>query len=300
MKEDREDSEGDEGKEPGVEPVEEPEIEAVEEPRLGAGPEAEEQGDEEAGAAGVDETEPEGAGKSEAELYSESVPGRGDKGVVEEIDPSQFEGEPPPERRKGFLEDVEDSLELDRMEVRPTVGIPEEEVRPDARTAESALREEAPPAPSPFLAVLGRYWIWILGFLVLITASSMVLWMVSTPRIATVAPKAGMGVNVFSASLGGEHYVRFNLYGPFSSPEGKEVLARALPKIRHDLILSGGQPDVARSIQENDLTFLEKHILAIVSRATDIPVGRLDLKGLSVVRYSDEEEVGGEMPGANP
>ena len=51
---------------------------------------------------------------------------------------------------------------------------------------------------------------------------------------------------------------------------------------------------MARAILEYDPYFLERHILEIVSDATEIPVEQLDLKGLSMTRYSDETEVGEE------
>ena len=296
MKEDREAPEGDRGEEAGVEPVEEPEIEAVEEPRPHAGREPEERGGEETGAAGSDETESRGVGESERNVDGEPSPGARDRGADEEIDLSRLEGGPGPEGGKGPTAGTEDGLELDRMEVRPTVGFMDEEVRSEAETAEPAAQEEEGPAHPSLLVILTRYWIWIVGFLAVIAASSLALWFVSTPRNVSVAPKVGMAVHVVSASLGGEHYVRFNLYGPFGSREGEKALERALPKIRHELILSGGRPDVMRSIQENDLYFLEKHILEIVSRATAVPVASMDLKGLSVVRYSDQEEVSGEKP----
>ena len=98
-------------------------------------------------------------------------------------------------------------------------------------------------------------------------------------------------MRVVSASLGGEYYVSFNLWGPFGDPKGEEALQSGMPKIKHDLILSGTHSEVARSIQERDLYFLEKHILKIVSNATGIPVEKLDLKGLSVTPYSDEEAI---------
>jgi hypothetical protein len=106
--------------------------------------------------------------------------------------------------------------------------------------------------------------------------------------------KLGRRVHVVNASLGGEHYVNFNLWGPFRDAKGQAALRRGMPKIKHDLILSGGRPEVARAILENDLYFLERHILEIVSNATGVPIDQLDLKGLSVTRYSDDAEVGGE------
>ncbi len=297
MKEDREGPEGDKGEEAGVEPLEEPEIEVVEEPRPLTGREPEGWGGGEPGVAGVEETESEGVGASERRVVSEPTPRARGKGADEEIDPSRLEGEPFAERGKDWTAEVEDSLELDRMEVRPTVGIMGEEVGSDGETGEPASQEEEGPDRAHFLVILSRYWVWVVGFLVVITASCLALWFVSTPRHVSVTPKAGVDVQLVSASLGGEHYVRFNLCGPFGGREGRKALERAMPKIRHDLILSGGRPDVIRSIQENDLYFLEKHILEIVSRATAVPVTRLDLKGLSVVRYSDEEEVGGMAAG---
>lgn len=192
---------------------------------------------------------------------------------------------------------IEDGLELDRMEVRPAEEMREEEQEEstEAEEVEPLVSEEEGSARPGVLAPLSEYWIWVVAFLLGLSAVSAALLFVLMPwEEGPAKPKPGMRLHVVSASLGGEHYVRFNLWGPFRSPKGEEALGRGLPKIRHDLILSGGHPGVARAIQENDLYFLEKHILAIVSEATGIPVSKLDLKGLSVTHYSDEDEVEGE------
>lgn len=190
-----------------------------------------------------------------------------------------------------------DGLELDRMEVRLLAGIQDPEEPLDTQAVRSGVPEEEASVRANVLAILSRHWIWIAGFLLGLAAVSLTLLFALTPGDGPTDPEAGIRVRAVSASLGGEHYVRFNLWGPFDGPKGEEVLMRAMPKIRHDLILSGGRPEVARSIQENDLYFLKKHILEIVGLATGIEVGRIDLKGLSVVRYSDEEELKGERIG---
>lgn len=183
MKEDREGPEGDKGEEAGVEPLEEPEIEVVEEPRPLTGREPEGWGGGETGVAGVEETESEGVGASERRVVSELASGARGKGADEEIDPSRLEGEPFAERGKDWTAEAEDSLELDRMEVRPTVGIMDEEVGSDGETGEPAAQEEGGPDRAHFLVILSRYWIWVVGFLVVITASSLALWFVSLPEM---------------------------------------------------------------------------------------------------------------------
>ncbi len=250
---------------PKIGAVEEPKIEAVEdEPKI----EAEE------GPAIAGGEEPEPAAEAPLELGADG------------------EAEPQQDR-----EDVaEDRLELDRMEVRPTPG--KEEGQEEGGEAEEVILEmpqRKEPARPNILAMLADHWIWIVACLLGLSAVSAVLLFVLMPEGGTPDEmKRGKRVHVVSASLGGEYYVRFNLWGPFREPEGQAVLRESMPKIRHDLILSGGRPEVARAIQENDLYFLEKHILGIVSRETGIPMGELDLKGLSVTRYSDEAEVAGE------
>lgn len=297
MKEDREVPENAAGEEPGIEPVEEPEIEAVEAPHPLAGRESAGQAGEEADAAAVKGTEVGGLEASEESVDREPPVEVGDEPSVEAVDMSRLEGEATPKGNGHRKDGAEDSLELDRMEVRPTVGVADEEERPDTGAVEpEAPAEERPARPVPFV-LFARHWVWILGSVLIVAAISLALFLILTPPRVSVAPKAGEGVHVVSASLGGEHYVRFNLWGPFGGEEGKEALERSLPKIRHDLILSGARPDVVRSIQENDLYFLEKHILGIVSHATGIRVERLDLKGLSVTRYSDQEEVSGGITG---
>jgi len=206
----------------------------------------------------------------------------------------ETEGEPDPDLD---LEDnIEDGLELDKMEVKPAEETPQE----PAEEEEAVIIE--PPVPAQeevtrpgVLALLADYWIWVVALLLGVSVVSAALLFVSAPKEEQRdAVKLGRRVHVVTASLGGEHYVRFNLWGPFRDPKGQTALRRGMPKIKHDLIFSGGRPEVVTSIQENDLYFLEQHILKIVSNATGIPVDQLDLKGLSVIRYSDETEIGEE------
>lgn len=218
-------------------------------------------------------------------------------------EPESMEAEPPRPEKQGKpdpdldVEDsIEDRLELDRMEVKPAEETPQE----PAEVEEAVIIE--PPVPAQeeaarpgVLALLADYWIWVVALLLGMSVVSAALLFVSAPKEEQRNEvKLGRRVHVVTASLGGEHYVRFNLWGPFRDAQGQAALRRGMPKIKHDLILSGGRSEVARSIQENDLYFLERHILEIVSDATGIPVDQLDLKGLSVTRYSDEAEGGEE------
>ena len=180
------------------------------------------------------------------------------------------------------------------MEVRPAREAQEEEPeRAEPEEVEPRATEAEQPARPSVLALLADHWVLIVAFLVGVSLVWAAFVFIMMPQEGPTEVKQGARVHVISASLGGEHYVRFNLWGPFRDPEGEAVLRRGLPKVKHDLIVSGNQPEVMRSIQENDLYFLEKHILKIVSDATGIPIGELDLKGLFVTRYSDETEVEG-------
>lgn len=246
---------------------------------------------------------PEPVEGAQLEAVEETQPGPVEEppllAVEEPRDPESMETEPPkPETEGGPGEEssIEDGLELDKMEVKPAEEIPQEPVEEE----EAVIIE--PPVPVQkedgrrpgILALLADYWIWVVALLLGLSVVSAALLFVSAPEEEREEVKLGGRVHVVTASLGGEHYVRFNLWGPFRDARGQAALRRGMPKIKHDLILSGGRPEVARSIQENDLYFLERHILEIVSNATGIPVDQLDLKGLSVTRYSDEAEVGEE------
>ncbi len=209
----------------------------------------------------------------------------------EEVPKIEAVGEPQPD-------DIDDRLELDRMEVKPEEEPKEESVEPavaEPAVVEPEEPEEEQPARPGLLALLAGYWIWILAALVgLSVVSAVLLFLMAPEGTVRKETKLGKRVHVITASLGGEHYVRFNLYGPFRHPKGQEALRRGMPKIKHDLIVSGADPRVVVSIEERDLYFLEGHILEIVGDATGIAVEELDLKGLSITRYSDETEVGGE------
>ncbi len=266
-----------EEKEGKTETVEEPQLETVEEPTLEAveGPKTEE----------VEEPRPElvEGPKTDVDREPESE-------VAEPPKPEK-EGEPEPE--EGHEGNIVDGLELDRMEVKPAEEMPQEPVEAEeAVIIEPPVPEQKEAARPKVLALLADYWIWMVAFLLGLSVVSTALLFVSAPKGGPEDEvKLGKRVHVVTASLGGEHYVRFNLWGPFRDAKGQAALRRGMPRIKHDLIFSGGRPEVVRSIQENDLYFLERHILEIVSNATGIPVGRLDLKGLSVTRYSDEAEV---------
>ena len=213
--------------------------------------------------------------------------------MKEEVDRPKVEPVDAPEG--GRQESVGDGLELDRMEVEPEVGMREGQGKEAEEViVEPAVPEQTESARPNVLALLADYWMWGVALLVGLSVVSAVLWFALVPEGGTEFGKWGSREHVVTASLGGEHYVHFRLSGPFGDSGGREVLRRALPKIKDDLILSGGQPEVARSIAKKDMNFLKGHILGIVSRETGISVGELDLKGLSVTRYSDEEEVEGE------
>ena len=260
-------------------PTEGTQLEAVEEPRL--------ESDKEPPLQAVEEPRLEPA---------EGPPTDGDR------DPESEEAEPPKPEKEGEpdpeldLEDsVEDGLELDRMEVKPAEEVPQEPVEAEEAVIIEPPEPEQEDAARPgILALLADYWIWVVALLLGMSVVSAALLFVSAPKEEREEVKLGRRVHVVTASLGGEHYVRFNLWGPFRDAKGQAALRRGMPKIKHDLIFSGGRPEVARSILENDLYFLERHILEIVSNATGIPVDQLDLKGLSVTRYSDEAEGGEE------
>jgi len=257
--------------EPGPEPVEGAQLEAIEEsppePAEGSSPEPAEGTPLEA----VEEPPPEPAEEAESPK-------------------PEKEGEPDPEQDPE--DSIEDGLELDKMEVKPAEETPEEPAEEEEAVIIEppvAVQEEA--ERTGVLALLADYWIWMVALLLGLSVVSAALLFVSAPEEQREEVKLGRRVHVVNASLGGEHYVRFNLWGPFRDAKGQASLQRGMPKIKHDLILSGGRPEVGRSILENDLYFLERHILEIVSNATGIPVDQLDLKGLSVSRYSDEAEV---------
>jgi hypothetical protein len=267
MKEEKEELRSADAAQPEVAAVNGPKGEPEEDPKLEA----------------VDEPEPEGqTGGSGPEVEAVEQPAtKAEKQAEPHADPR---GE------------SEDSLELDRMEVRPVAGV-REEVTPEAKEVQPLLTEMSQPARPSLPALLHDHWILILGLLLgLFVVSAASLFLLSprhAPRQATSQAPREEGMQVITASLGGEHYVRFNLWGPFRDPERQEALMRGLPKVKNDLILSGGDPEVARAIQENDLVFLERHILRVVSNATRIPEAEMDLKGLAVTRYSDEAELRG-------
>ena len=276
MKEEKEDPVLEEGEEPKIEAVEEPERQAVEEPTVEAASEPEPEAVEETGSQGGGEPRAEG----------------GDEPGIEAVDGAQFEGDEKPESEGGEEEEVGEGLELDRMEVQPASEMQEEEQeRAEPEEVEPQETGAEAPARPAILSLLSDHWMLIVAFLFGLSVVSAAFVFIMTPQEGPGEVKLGARMHVISASLGGEHYVRFNLWGPFRDPEGEAILRRGLPKVKHDLILSGSQPEVKRSIQENDLYFLEKHILRIVSDATGVPLEELDLKGLFVTRYSDETEV---------
>lgn len=82
--------------------------------------------------------------------------------------------------------------------------------------------------------------------------------------------------------MGGEHDLRFTLSVPFRSDAEKNDLMQKLPSINHELSMSGNRPDVARSIEQQDLHTLRKHIINMVHVLTGVPKEALDVEALSV------------------
>ena len=282
MKEEKEEGKPEAIEESRPEPVEGTQLEAVEEspPEPAEGTQLE----------AVEEPRPEPAEGTQLEAVEGPSPE-----PAKEAEPPKPEKEGEPDPEQDPEDNIEDALELDKMEVKPAEETPEE----PAEEEEAVIIE--PPVPvqeeaerTGVLALLADYWIWMVALLLGLSVALAALLFVSAPEEQREEVKLGRRVHVVNASLGGEHYVRFNLWGPFRDAKGQGALRRGMPKIKHDLIFSGGRPEVARAILENDLYFLERHILEIVSDATGIPVDQLDLKGLSVTRYSDEAEVGEE------
>ena len=266
------------------EEIEEPQVEDVEEPEIQPGDDPKREPVEVPETEEVAESGSQGGDEPRAEATDE--PG------IEAVDASQIEDDEKPVSEGGEEEEGEDGLELDRMEVQPaSEARAEEPERAEPEAVEPPATEAEKPARPSVLALLADHWMLIVAFLVGVSLVWAAFVFIVMPQEGPTEVKQGAPVHVISASLGGEHYVRFNLWGPFRDPKREAALRRGLPKVKHDLIVSGSQPEVTRSIQENDLYFLEKHILQIVSDATGIPIGELDLKGLFVTRYSDEAEV---------
>jgi hypothetical protein len=187
-------------------------------------------------------------------------------------------------------------------------GIPEDSTGGRESGAEPPIGRQGPPdrpleldleavpghpqSPRPNLAQrLRRNWIRGVALLFGLTVVSAMVWLLLAHRDRPAADGPGTCLDAVTASLGGEHYLRFILCGPFRDSGARDSLRRVMPKIRHELILSGGRPDVAKSIEEADLEFLKRHILGIVGDATGIPVEKMGLRGLSLIRTSDEAEV---------
>ncbi len=92
----------------------------------------------------------------------------------------------------------------------------------------------------------------------------------------------GRIVYEIASSMGGEHDLRFTLSVPFRSDAEKNDLMQKLPSINHELSMSGNRPDVARSIEQQDLHTLRKHIINMVHVLTGVPKEALDVEALSV------------------
>jgi hypothetical protein len=178
------------------------------------------------------------------------------------------------------------------MEVKAAVQVPEGRVEDGGQSAE-AEATHTEPVLANLLLMLKAHWVRMAAFLLVLSLVLAALWVARNHGEWLGAGKSVTSLHAVTASLGGEHYVHFRLRGPFRDEAGKAVLKRAMPRIRDDLILSGGQPEIARSIADDDMNYLRRHILGIVSLATGIPVEELDVKGLSVTRYSDEAGVEG-------
>lgn len=105
---------------------------------------------------------------------------------------------------------------------------------------------------------------------------------ISMPEMGSRPERVGAIVYQFSCPIGDRHYVRFKLSVPFKDNKEKADLMRKLPKIKHQLLISGNRPDVAESIERKDIDTLKQHILKGVHDITGVPIGQLDLQGLSL------------------
>jgi len=92
----------------------------------------------------------------------------------------------------------------------------------------------------------------------------------------------GTIVYEMATSVDGQHDVRFRLSIPFRSYEEKNSLMQKLPSIRHELSMSGSDPDMARIIEQKDLHALRKHIVKMVHALTGVAMEALAVEALSL------------------
>ena len=177
-------------------------------------------------------------------------------------------------------------IELDKIEV-PSKTTPSLATPPSAKT-------ECEPEASPrktstfrniFLPVSKRK-LWVGAVLAGLLVGSGVVYLAlkdaSWDERGSRAHYIGRIVYEIATSMGGEHDVRFTLSLPFRSDAEKNDLMQKMPSIKHELSMSGGRPDVARSIEQKDLHTLRKYIVNMVHALTGVPTEVLNVEALSV------------------
>ena len=183
---------------------------------------------------------------------------------------------------------AKEGLELDKLKVAPGTTPPPETPRFAGRQDKGEAPGRIEATLRNILVFVSEKRIFICAFLAALVVASAVVYLfltkISWDGVGSGDIYVGRIVYVVSSSIADRHDVRFKLSIPFKDNKEKADLMQKLPRIKHELSISGSRHNVAPSIEQKDLKALKKHILKIVSDLTGVPIGELHLDELTLDR----------------
>jgi len=183
-------------------------------------------------------------------------------------------------------DETKKGIELDTLEVDSKTGPPagappaEETVsEPDALPEKTSIFRQ-------ILVLVSKNKLFVGAVLAGLVVASGVIYVslkhVSSDKVGAGAHYTGRIVYEITTTLGSRHDVSFRLSVPFRNDKEKTHLMQKLPGMKHELSISVSDPAVARSIEQNDLKTLGKHIVRKVHALTGVPTEDLAVEALSV------------------
>lgn len=183
-------------------------------------------------------------------------------------------------------DETKKGIELDKIEV-PSKSTPSPETPPAEKTeSEPKVSPRKISTFRPILTLVSKKKVLVGAVLAGLVVALGVIYLASEDTSSDKSPSGahyiGKIVYDMATSMGGQHDVRFTLSVPFTNFEEKKDLMQRLPSIKHELSISGSHPDMARSIEQEDLPALRHHIVQMVHALTGVPAEDLAVQALSL------------------
>ncbi len=180
----------------------------------------------------------------------------------------------------------EEGLELDKLDTSPQPAKTSEAVTPANDESEAEVQPSPKKAGNFFkgLADIAKDKAFIISIVAGVVISALVLLVplkklflgAGSPDVEPV----GKIVYAVSSYLGFRHNIKFRLSIDYVNMEERRAFMQKLPKLKEALASTGNLPEVKKAVKENNLNFLEKHVLTLIHDTTGATPARLHIEQL--------------------